>query len=109
LAGRRPHAIGLTISTKAKASLYAVAGYSRGVDPKEHLRQFRQLQDVRRQRDAAFAQAAVAHGLEKAKHLDEALSAMHKAFDAEYAKQLGFFRRIERGEKPRGRTNGRMI
>ena len=68
---------------------YAFTGYSRGLAAKEYLRQFHRLQGVRRQRDAAFAKAASAQGAEKAKYLDEALTAMRQGFPEDKIDRFG--------------------
>ncbi len=65
--------------TDGKGRPYAKTGYQRGGAEKylEHLAEFRA---VREKRDKAFKKAEKAKGLEKAKLLDEALSAMDPAF-----------------------------
>jgi tetratricopeptide (TPR) repeat protein len=67
---------------------YAVTGHV-GHKAGEYVRHLDKLREVRAQRDAALSKAANARGVEKARHLDVALSAVQAAFDKGFTELNG--------------------
>jgi protein disulfide-isomerase len=67
---------------------YAVTGHI-GSGAEEYVRHLGKLREGRDRRDAALSKAAMARGLEKARHLDAALSAQESASDRSFTEQQG--------------------
>ena len=67
---------------------YAVTG-NIGVKPEEYVRHLCQLCEAHRAFDAALAKARTAQGVEKARYLDDALSALQRVFPSDYTEIQG--------------------
>jgi tetratricopeptide (TPR) repeat protein len=67
---------------------YAVTGHI-GLGAEEYVRHLGNLRAARDRRDAALSKAATARGVERAHHLDTALSALESAFDKTYTEKQG--------------------
>ncbi len=77
---------------------YAVTGNT-GLGPEEYARRLGKLREARDRRDASLAKAAEARGVEKARRLDEALSAVDGAFDRSLTEKQGdMLARFYRGQ-----------
>ena len=72
------------ILTDASGNPYAGTG-NIGLGPKEYVAHLRKLRKVHQRRDEALANAARVEGAEKAKYLDQALTAMVEGLPDEYA------------------------
>jgi len=67
---------------------YAVSGHI-GLGAEEYARHLRKLREARDRRDAALSKAVTARGVEKAHHLNAALSALESAFDGSFTEKQG--------------------
>jgi tetratricopeptide (TPR) repeat protein len=67
---------------------YAVTGHI-GLGAEEYARHLGKLREARDRRDAALSKAAKARGVEKAHHLNAALSALESAFDRSFTEKQG--------------------
>lgn len=82
------HAFPTVILADAAGLPYAITGHL-GLGPEEYVRHLSALRKIRGRRDAAFAKAAESQGLEKARYLDEALSALREGFAEPNASRQG--------------------
>jgi tetratricopeptide (TPR) repeat protein len=67
---------------------YAVTGHV-GLEAGEYTRHLGKLREARERRDAALSRSLTARGVEKAGHLDSALSAMESAIDGSFTEKQG--------------------
>jgi tetratricopeptide (TPR) repeat protein len=67
---------------------YAVTGHI-GLGPEEYARHVGKLREARDRRDAALSKVVTAQGVEKAQHLNAALSALDSAFDQSFTEKRG--------------------
>jgi tetratricopeptide (TPR) repeat protein len=67
---------------------YAVTGHI-GLGADGYVRHLGKIREARARRDSAFSKAVTAHGVEKAQHLNAALSALESAFDRSFTEKQG--------------------